>query len=145
MLGLPAGQEFCQSLSPELAGSGLVSSRDQDRPAGPPPRCRAAPISADLFIPNERWYQLRDPIPLAEGEGAADRYLTEEEFKALVRPAIVGPNGLLCEPPVNGGCLSPWTTMTAVWWRSWPPAGELIPVEPRTCRRYLRAPAAGAG
>ena len=31
--------------------------------------------------------------------GGADRYLTEEEFKALVRPAIFGPNGPLCEPP----------------------------------------------
>jgi hypothetical protein len=31
--------------------------------------------------------------------GGADRYLTEEEFRALVRPAIFGPNGPLREPP----------------------------------------------
>jgi AcrR family transcriptional regulator len=35
------------------------------------------------------------------GSGGAGRYLTEEEFKALVRPAILGPNGPLCEPPVR--------------------------------------------
>jgi len=29
----------------------------------------------------------------------ASRYLTEEEFKVLVRPAIFGPNVPWCEPP----------------------------------------------
>jgi AcrR family transcriptional regulator len=33
------------------------------------------------------------------GSEEAGRYLSEEEFKVLVRPAIFGPNGPLCEPP----------------------------------------------
>ena len=37
-----------------------------------------------------------DQLACSAGAG---RYLTEEEFKALVRPAIFGPNGPLCEPP----------------------------------------------
>jgi hypothetical protein len=35
----------------------------------------------------------------------ASRYLTEEEFRVLVRPAIFGPNGPWCEPP--GKAVSP--------------------------------------
>ena len=37
----------------------------------PPPHCPAAPISADLLIPNERWWQLRDPArwPLVAKHG----------------------------------------------------------------------------
>ena len=53
----------------------LVPSRDRDRPTGSLPRFPTAPISADLFIPNERWYPLRDPGPLADGEGATDEFL----------------------------------------------------------------------
>jgi hypothetical protein len=34
--------------------------------------------------------------------GGTDRYLTEEEFQALVRPAIFGPNEPLCQPPAKG-------------------------------------------
>ena len=37
-----------------------------------------------------------DQLACSAGAG---RYLTEEEFQALVRPAIFGPNGPLCEPP----------------------------------------------
>ena len=33
------------------------------------------------------------------GSGEAGRYLTEEEFRVLVRPPIFGPNGPLCKPP----------------------------------------------
>jgi len=33
--------------------------------------------------------------------GGSSRYLTEEEFQALVRPPIFGPNGPLREPPGN--------------------------------------------
>lgn len=43
--------------------------RDRERPPlAPPLRCPAAPISAGLFIPNERCYQLRDPGPLVGGD-----------------------------------------------------------------------------
>src|SRR6516164_9733997 len=55
-----------------------------------------------------RWAAADPPVPLrpllrqaldAVCSGGSSRYLTEEEFQALVRPPIFGPNGPLREPP----------------------------------------------
>ena len=82
------------------------------------PQVLAGAVTAAAQVAVRRWAAADPPVPLrpllrsaldqlaTACSGGADRYLTEEEFKALVRPAIFGPNGPLCEPPVNGGCLS---------------------------------------
>src|SRR5260370_989132 len=61
-----------------------------------PPR---APRIAAQRPPRPR-RRARATLGTACARGAGP-YLDEEEFKALVRPAIFGPNGPLCEPPVR--------------------------------------------
>jgi AcrR family transcriptional regulator len=75
------------------------------------PRILAGAVTAAAQVAVRRWFAADPPVPLrallrraldqlaTACSGGADRYLTEEEFKALVRPAIFGPNGPLCEPP----------------------------------------------
>ena len=75
------------------------------------PQVLAGAVTAAAQVAVRRWAAADPPVPLrpllrsaldqlaAACSGGADRYLTEEEFKALVRPAIFGPNGPLCEPP----------------------------------------------
>jgi AcrR family transcriptional regulator len=73
------------------------------------PQVLAGAITAAAQVAVGRWAAADPPVPLRPLlRGALDqlvtacragRYLTEEEFKALVRPAILGPNGPLCEPP----------------------------------------------
>jgi AcrR family transcriptional regulator len=74
------------------------------------PRILAGAVTAAAQVAVSRWAAADPPVPLrpllrraldqlAAACSDADRYLTEEEFKALVRPAIFGPNGPLCEPP----------------------------------------------
>ena len=75
------------------------------------PQILAAAVTAAAQVAVRRWFAADPPVPLrpllrsaldqlaTACSGGADRYLTEEEFKALVRPAIFGPNGPLCEPP----------------------------------------------
>ena len=81
------------------------------------PRILAGAVTAAAQVAVRRWFAADPPVPLrallrraldqlaTACSGGADRYLTEEEFKALVRPAIFGPNGPLCEPP--GKAVSP--------------------------------------
>jgi AcrR family transcriptional regulator len=74
------------------------------------PGILAGAVVAAAQVAVSRWAGADPPVPLrpllrraldqlAMACAGADRYLTEEEFKALVRPAIFGPNGPLCEPP----------------------------------------------
>jgi AcrR family transcriptional regulator len=76
------------------------------------PQVLAGAVTAAAQVAVGRWAAADPPVPLrpllrgALGQlvtarsGGADGYLTEEEFRALVRPAIFGPNGPLREPPV---------------------------------------------
>ena len=74
------------------------------------PQVLAGAVTAAAQVAVGRWAAADPPVPLgpllrsaldqlatACSEGAG-RYMTEEEFKALVRPVIFGPNGPLCEP-----------------------------------------------
>ncbi len=75
------------------------------------PQVLAGAVTAAAQVAVRRWATADPPVPLrpllrsaldqlaTAFPGGTDRYLTEEEFKALVRPAIFGPNGPLCEPP----------------------------------------------
>ena len=77
------------------------------------PRILAGAVTAAAEVAVRRWAAADPPVPLrpllrsaldqlaTACSGQAGRYLTEEEFKVLVRPAIFGPNGPLCEPPVR--------------------------------------------
>jgi hypothetical protein len=81
------------------------------------PRILVGAVTAATQVAVRQWFALDPPAPLrpllrraldqlatACCRGAS-RYLTEEEFKVLVRPAIFGPNGPWCEPP--GKAVSP--------------------------------------
>ncbi len=75
------------------------------------PRILAGAVTAASKVAVRRWAAADPPVPLrpllrraldqlaAACSGGADRWMTEEQFKALVRPAIFGPDGPLCEPP----------------------------------------------
>jgi AcrR family transcriptional regulator len=77
------------------------------------PRILAGAVTAATQVAVRRWFAAGPPVPLrlllrraldqlaTACSGGADRWMTEEQFKALVRPAIFGPNGPLCEPPVS--------------------------------------------
>jgi len=92
------------------------------------PRILAGAVTAAAEVAVRRWAAADPPVPLRPllrsaldqlaaacsgeagsgrgssgeaGSGETGRYMTEEEFKVLVRPAILGPNGPLCEPPVR--------------------------------------------
>ena len=81
------------------------------------PRILAGAVTAAAQVAVRRWFAADPPVPLqallrraldqlaTACSGGTDRYLTEQEFEALVRPAIFGPNGPLCEPP--GKAVSP--------------------------------------
>ena len=76
------------------------------------PQVLAGAVTAAAQVAVGRWAAADPPGPLAPllrraldqlaCSAGAGRYLTEEEFQALVRPAIFGPNGPLCEPPGGG-------------------------------------------
>ena len=82
------------------------------------PDLLAGAVTAAAQVALGRWGAADPPVPLrpllrraldrlaTACSGGAGRYLTEEEFKALVRPAIFGPNGPLCEPPGTSRTLS---------------------------------------
>jgi AcrR family transcriptional regulator len=77
------------------------------------PQILAGAVTAAAQVAVSRWAAADPPVPLrpllrraldqlaTACSWGGGRYLTEEEFKALVRPAIFGPNGPLCEPPVR--------------------------------------------
>jgi AcrR family transcriptional regulator len=78
------------------------------------PQVLAAAVTAAAQVAVRRWGAADPPVPLrpllraaldqlaTACSGGADRYLTEEEFEAVVRPAILGPNGPLCQPWEDG-------------------------------------------
>jgi AcrR family transcriptional regulator len=78
------------------------------------PQVLAGAVTAAAQVAIRRWATADPPVPLrpllerALGQlatacsGGAGRWMTEEQFQALVRPAIFGPNGPLCAPPVTG-------------------------------------------
>jgi len=75
------------------------------------PEILAGTVTVAAQVAVGRWAAADPPVPLrpvlrraldqlaAASPWGAGRYLTEEEFKALVRPTMFGPNGPLCEPP----------------------------------------------
>ena len=72
------------------------------------PQVLAGAVTAAAQVAVGRWAAADPPVPLrpllrqaldAVCSGGSSRYLTEEEFQALVRPPIFGPNGPLREPP----------------------------------------------
>jgi AcrR family transcriptional regulator len=75
------------------------------------PQVLAGAVTAAAQVAVGHWAAAEPPVPLrpllrqaldqlaTACSGGAGRYLTAEEFQALVRPAIFGPNGPLCEPP----------------------------------------------
>ena len=74
------------------------------------PQVLAGAVTAAAQVAVGRWAAADPPVPLrpllrqaldAVCSGGSSRYLTEEEFQALVRPPIFGPNGPLREPPGN--------------------------------------------
>jgi len=81
------------------------------------PQVLAGAVTAAAQVAVGRWAVADPPVPLRSllrsaldqlataCSGPAGGYLTEEQFKALVRPTIFGPNGPLCEPPVSDGRL----------------------------------------
>jgi len=81
------------------------------------PQILAGAVTAATQVAVSRWAAADPPVPLrpllrraldqlATACSGAGPWMTEEQFKALVRPAILGPNGPLCEPPVTPGQLS---------------------------------------
>ena len=109
---LKVSSEMQQALAEAIAArTGMDVEQDMY------PQILAGAVTAAAQVAVRCWAAADPPVPLrpllrsaldqlATACRGADRYLTEEEFKALVRPAISGPNGPLCEPTVNGGCLS---------------------------------------
>jgi AcrR family transcriptional regulator len=82
------------------------------------PQVLAGAVTAAAQVAVRRWAAADPPVPLrpllrraldqlaTACSGDTGRWMTEEQFKALVRPVIFGPNGPLCEPPMSPGQLS---------------------------------------
>ncbi len=103
---LKVTSEMQQALAEAIAArTGMDVGRDMY------PRILAGAVTAATEVAARRWAAADPPVPLrpllrgaldqlaTACSGGADRWMTEEQFKALVRPAIFGPNGPLCEPP----------------------------------------------
>ena len=103
---LKVTSEMQQALAEAIAArTGIDMTQDMY------PEMLAGAVTAAAQVAVRRWGAADPPVPLrpllrraldqlaTACSGGAGRYLTEEEFKALVRPAIFGPNGSLCEPP----------------------------------------------
>jgi AcrR family transcriptional regulator len=77
------------------------------------PQILAGAVTAATQVAVGRWAAADPPVPLrpllrraldqlaTACSAAAGPWMTEEQFKALVRPVIFGPSGPLCEPPVR--------------------------------------------
>jgi AcrR family transcriptional regulator len=103
---LKVNSEMQEALAEAIAArTGIDAEQDMY------PRILAGAVTAAAQVAVRRWFAADPPVPLrpllrsaldqlaTACSGGAERYLTEEEFKTLVRPAIFGPNGPLCEPP----------------------------------------------
>jgi AcrR family transcriptional regulator len=104
---LKVASEMQQALAEAIA---VRTGTDLEHDMYPPILAGAAVAAAQVAV--SRWAAADPPVPLrpllrqaldqlATACAGAGRYLTEEEFRALVRPPIFGPNGPLCEPPGN--------------------------------------------
>jgi AcrR family transcriptional regulator len=95
----------------QALAEGIAARTGMDLEQDMYPQVLAGAVTAAAQVAVGRWAAADPPVPLrpllrgaldqlvTAGAEGAGRYLTEEEFKALVRPAIFGPNGPLCEPP----------------------------------------------
>ena len=95
----------------EALAEAIAARTGTDREQDMYPQVLAGAVIAATQVAVRRWAAADPPVPLrpllrraldqlaAACSRGAGPYLTEEEFKALVRPAIFGPNGPLCEPP----------------------------------------------
>jgi AcrR family transcriptional regulator len=103
---LKVNSEMQESLAEAIAArTGTDAEQDMY------PQVLAGAVTAAAQVAVGRWAAADPPVPLGPllrsaldrlataCSGSADPYLTEEQFQALVRPAILGPNGPLCEPP----------------------------------------------
>ena len=103
---LRIGSEMQQALAAAIAErTGTDAEQDLY------PQVLAAAVTATAQVAVSRWGAADPPVPLrpllraaldqlaTACAGGAGRYLTEEEFEAVVRPALFGPNGPLCQPP----------------------------------------------
>ena len=107
---LKVNSEMQRALAEAIAAR-TGTDREQDMY----PEVLAGAVIAATQVAVRRWAAADPPVPLRPllqqaldqlatvCSGGADRYLTEEQFKALVRPTIFGPNGPLCEPPGTRG------------------------------------------
>lgn len=90
--------------------AGAIAARmgiDPEQDMYPEVLAGAVTVAAQVAV--GRWATADPPVPLRPllrraldqlaCSWSGGRYMTEEEFRALVRPAIFGPNGPLCEPP----------------------------------------------
>jgi len=111
---LKVNSETQQALAEAIAArTGTDLARDMY------PQVLAGAIISAAQVAVRRWAEADPPVPLrpllrralgqlaAACSWAAGPYLTEEEFRAVVRPAIFGPNGPLCEPPGTAGAADP--------------------------------------
>jgi AcrR family transcriptional regulator len=103
---LKVTSEMQQALAEAIATrTGIDIERDMY------PQLLAGAVTAAAQVAVRRWAAADPPVPLRPllrraldqlatvCSGGSGRWMTEEQFKALVRPAIFGPNGPLCEPP----------------------------------------------
>ena len=103
---LKVNSEMQRALAEAIAAR-TGTDREQDMY----PEVLAGAVIAATQVAVRRWAAADPPLPLRPllqqaldqlatvCSGGADRYLTVEQFNALVRPPIFGPNGPLCEPP----------------------------------------------
>jgi AcrR family transcriptional regulator len=105
---LKVTSEMQQALAEAIAArTGIDTDQDMH------PQILAGAVTAAAQVAIGRWAAADPSVPLRSllrlaldqlataCSWGADRYMTEEQFTALVRPAIFGPNGPLCEPPAR--------------------------------------------
>ena len=105
----------------EALASAIAARTGTDLEQDMYPRILAGAVTAAAQVAVGRWAAADPPGPLrpllrraldqlstacSGGGPTRDRWMTEEQFQALVRPSIFGPNGPLCQPPGIAGRLS---------------------------------------
>ena len=146
---LKVGSEMQQALAEAIA-TRTGTDLEQDMY----PQILAGAVTAATQVAVGRWAAADPPVPLrpllqraldqlaTACSGGAGPWMTEEQFKALVRPAILGPNGPLCEPPVSPGQLSEaalLNTQSGIHWML-PPYRALAARSPRSAVAWARPP-----
>ena len=99
----------------EALASAIAARTGTDPDQDMYPRILAGAVTAATQVAIGRWAAGDPPVPLrpllrraldqlaTACSGTAGRWMTEEQFQALVRPSIFGPNGPLCEPAAIAG------------------------------------------